>query len=101
MDLNALSLEDLKTLRKDVEKAIGSFEKRRLKDARTKLEAYAREIGVELNEVMDIKPGAKSVNPPKYRHPKDPNMTWTGRGRKPKWIVEALERGKSLKSFEI
>lgn len=101
MDLNALTLEELKKLRKDVEKAIESFETRRLKDARAKLEAYAREIGVELNEVMDLKSGTKSVNPPKYRHPEDPNMTWTGRGRKPKWIVEALEKGKSLDAFEI
>ncbi len=33
---------------------------------------------------------------PKYRHPENTEITWSGRGRKPAWIVEGLEAGKSL-----
>jgi DNA-binding protein H-NS len=29
----------------------------------------------------------------KYRHPDYPAMTWSGRGREPRWIGEALEAG--------
>ena len=101
MDLNTLSLDELKKLKRDVEKAITSFEERRLLEARKKLEDYAKEIGVDLNEVASMKKTTKSVNPPKYRHPEDPALTWTGRGRKPKWIVEALDAGKDLESFAI
>jgi len=43
--------------------------------------------------------GPKS--PPKYRNPKDPEKTWTGKGRKPGWIVEALDKGKKLEDFVI
>ena len=45
-DLTALSLDQLKNLQKDIEKAINSFEARRLAHARQELEAKAKELGV-------------------------------------------------------
>lgn len=27
----------------------------------------------------------------KYRHPENPELTWSGRGREPKWLAEARE----------
>jgi len=101
MELHTLSLDELKKLKRDVEKAITSFEERRLLEARKKLEDYAKEIGVDLSEIVGMKKTIKSVNPPKYRHPEDSTLTWTGRGRKPKWVVEALDAGKDLESFAI
>lgn len=32
----------------------------------------------------------------KYANPNDPDETWSGRGRKPRWIEAALNSGKSL-----
>lgn len=29
--------------------------------------------------------------PPKYRHPKDETMTWTGRGNQPRWVRQLVE----------
>ncbi len=29
---------------------------------------------------------------PKYANPKDPSQTWTGRGRKPLWVVAHLNK---------
>jgi DNA-binding protein H-NS len=37
--------------------------------------------------------------PPKYRSPS--GETWAGRGVKPKWMVEALKKGKKMESFLI
>ena len=45
-DLEKMSLADLKALQKDLEKAIKTFETRKLSEARTVLEAKARELGV-------------------------------------------------------
>ena len=43
---------------------------------------------------------AKSVGVAKYRSPT--GETWSGgRGRKPRWVIEALAAGKSLEEFEI
>jgi len=38
---------------------------------------------------------------PKYRHPEDPKLVWSGRGRRPKWIEALIAGGKTLKSLEI
>ncbi|WP_225784321.1 H-NS family nucleoid-associated regulatory protein [Xenophilus sp. Marseille-Q4582] len=43
---------------------------------------------------------AKTAGAAKYRSPT--GETWSGgRGRKPRWVVEALAAGKSLEEFEI
>jgi DNA-binding protein H-NS len=38
---------------------------------------------------------------PKYRNPADPSETWAGRGKKPRWVVAALKKGKSLEDLRI
>ncbi|MEP5152729.1 H-NS histone family protein [Planktotalea sp.] len=89
MDLNTLSLKELKKLRKDVEKTIANFEDRKKREALVELEKKAAEMGFSLSELT--KAGkVKKVSPPKYRNPADPEQTWTGRGRTPLW-VKALE----------
>jgi len=49
------------------------------------------------------KPKGKSLKgkkvPPKYRSPS--GETWAGRGARPKWMVEALKKGKKMESFLI
>jgi DNA-binding protein H-NS len=37
--------------------------------------------------------------PPKYRSPS--GETWAGRGARPRWMVEALKRGKKADDFLI
>lgn len=101
MNLDDFSLDELKQLKKDVDKAITSFEERRLREARQALEAQAREMGFTLSELLGTSKKGKSLSPPKYRNPEHPEMTWSGRGRKPKWIHKALERGDDLARFEI
>jgi DNA-binding protein H-NS len=34
---------------------------------------------------------------PKYRDPKNPENTWTGRGRMPRWLAAATKGGKAKK----
>ncbi len=47
-------------------------------------------------------PGAdkRSVVAPKYRDPVT-GATWTGRGKQPKWLAQALVDGKNLADFNI
>jgi len=37
----------------------------------------------------------------KYRNPDNPEETWAGRGRKPKWVEDKLARGASLDDLLI
>ncbi|MFC3059153.1 H-NS histone family protein [Paenirhodobacter populi] len=101
LDLNALSFSELKQLQKDVDKAIGTYETRRRAEAKAELESRAKELGFSLSDLLEGPAARKRVSVPKYRNPADPEQTWTGRGRKPGWIAEALAQGKPIEDFEI
>ena len=77
MDLDKLSLEELKQLQKDIDAAIKTYEARKLAEARAKLEAMAAEMGVKLEDVVggSGKGKGKSQGIPKYRHPENPSLT--------------------------
>ncbi len=101
-DLEALSLSELKKMQKDVAKAISNYEDRRKAEARAKVEALARDLGYTLAELVGTE--MKTSRAPaaaKYRHPENPALTWSGRGRKPQWFVEALEAGKTASELAI
>ena len=42
----------------------------------------------------------RSVVAAKYRDPASGN-SWTGRGKQPKWVVEAVKNGRKLEDFKI
>ncbi|HRZ07519.1 MAG TPA: H-NS histone family protein [Candidatus Competibacteraceae bacterium] len=50
------------------------------------------EMPVSCDDEDDEKPPRSrgSVNPPKYRNPENPEQTWSGRGKRPAWVVNYL-----------
>jgi DNA-binding protein H-NS len=100
INLNTMSLKDLKDLRKDVDKAISEFAERQKAEARAELEKKAKELGFSLEELVSGKQKRAKVAP-KYRNPANASETWTGRGRRPRWVEAALAAGKSLDDFAI
>jgi DNA-binding protein H-NS len=38
---------------------------------------------------------------PKYRNPKVPSETWSGRGKQPRWLTAALNTGHAIDEFVI
>lgn len=101
-DLNAMSLSELRQLQKDIDKAIRSFESRKKAEARTALEAKAKEFGFSLADLANGAGGRKRTpGVAKYRHPENPEVTWTGRGRKPKWVADHIATGKPIEDLEI
>lgn len=102
IDLENLSLAELKKLHKNITKAIDTYEEREMKAAAADAEALLRERGFTLAQILEMgvtKPRAKVA--PKYANPADPSQTWTGRGRKPHWVSDALASGKSLDDLVI
>ncbi|MFN3844210.1 MAG: H-NS family nucleoid-associated regulatory protein [Paracoccaceae bacterium] len=101
-DLEALSLSELKKMQKDIAKAISTFEDRQKAEARAKVEAFARDLGYSLAELVGTE--TKTARAPvaaKYRHPENPAATWSGRGRRPQWFVDALTGGTTAGDLEI
>lgn len=95
IDLSTLSLDELKALKKELEKAIQTFESRKRKEALAAAQAAAREAGFSLSDLMDGTKKTKPSAPAKFRHPENPELTWSGRGRQPTWYKELVEAGKS------
>ncbi|PTV95260.1 DNA-binding protein H-NS [Rhodobacter aestuarii] len=102
MDIEDLSLSELKALRAKVDRAIVTYEDRKKKEALSELEDVARKMGYSLAELteMTVKKPRKAVAP-KYRNPENAEETWTGRGRKPKWVEAALSAGKTIDDLLI
>lgn len=101
-DLQTMDLKDLKQLLKDVESAIADFKDRERNKALAEVEAFARARGLTAADLSGIA-GRKTRKsaPPKYANPADRSLTWTGRGRRPRWVVDALAAGKELGDLAI
>ena len=96
-------------LRSRVDSEIQKLEANNLARARSEVTKLAKEYGVPVSSLIEEveakqprrKKTLKSVKkvPPKFRHPEDTSLTWSGRGMKPKWMTPLLENGFSLEDL--
>ena len=94
LDVNTLSLKELKDLQTQISKAISGYEDRRKREALAELEEKAKAMGFSLAELTGVTAGRKrSPSVAKYANPANAADTWSGRGRKPRWFSEALAKG--------
>jgi DNA-binding protein H-NS len=110
-DLSGLSVVELQELASQASSMISARKNQDLLEAYAKLEEVARNAGSTLDELIAIgrnKPGRKSGSTgtrkpvePRYRNPANPEQTWTGRGKKPRWLAAEIDNGKQLESFLI
>lgn len=101
LDLSAMPLAELKQLEKHIARTISGYDARKKAEARAQLEAKAKEFGFSLAELTGTEKRTRRAAAPKYRHPENPAITWTGRGRKPKWFAEYIAAGKPLEKLEL
>lgn len=116
--LSKASEKELKQLAElittELEKRASNSKDRVMKE----LLAVANRHGFKLDALMAEKAPAKAASKtrtkkekapakatrkvaPKYANPADASLTWTGRGRKPVWVVDALAAGKTLDELAI
>lgn len=104
INLEELSLKELKKLERDVSAAIASYETRVKAHALAELDAKARELGFSLAELTGAAVTVKGKRAPataKYANPANRADTWSGRGRKPAWFAEALAAGKTVEELSV
>jgi DNA-binding protein H-NS len=102
INLNEMSLKELKDLHGQVTKAISTFEDRKKKVALAELEEKARELGFSLSELTGTAaPRKRAPASAKYANPADSSDTWSGRGRKPRWFDAAIKAGKKPEDMAI
>lgn len=103
INVDKMSLKDLIELDLKVQKAIGVAKERERVELRSKIAALAEDSGFSVSELFGGRTAgkAKSAGVAKYKNPDNPSETWTGRGRKPNWLVTKLGKGAKMADFEI
>lgn len=105
MDLSALDFAELLQLKNDVDVEVRRREVEEKAKAKKQILEIAKAYGFSVEDVLGGKtvPTASGRKPVevKYRHPNDESLTWTGRGRKPLWVVALLDSGIELDSLRV
>jgi DNA-binding protein H-NS len=86
--LKGMNVQALLSLRTQIDK--------RLLELRTELEKQLEALSPSKRKGKSLR-GRKI--PPKYRSPS--GETWAGRGARPRWMVEAMKKGRKLDDFLI
>ena len=109
-EYESMSRKELMALRANIDKAIATVGDRDRKNAIRAAEEAAREHGFTLSELAPMvgqgrgrrsHGEAPAGGAPRYRNPENPEQTWSGRGRRPRWVHEAEAAGRSLDDLLI
>lgn len=98
LDLKAMTVDQLWNLHEKLVAELGQ----KITEEKAKLETRLRQINstrLESNRSQERRPYPKVH--PKYRNPKNPQETWAGRGKQPRWLTAQLRTGKKLDDFLI
>ena len=95
-DINGMSyaeLTELETRLAGLKAEKQSQERAAIKE---RLTAVAKQAGFDIHDLFGRGRGGKGAKvAPKYRNPKNPAETWTGRGRMPRWMAAATKGNKA------
>jgi len=104
IDLSSMSSQELDALML----AAAEQKKRKLREkigeVRRKVIALAKDEGYTIDELFgSAKPsdGERKKVEPKYRNSANPSETWSGRGRRPRWMEALIATGKKQDDFKI
>jgi DNA-binding protein H-NS len=110
ISLEEMSEEELRHLigsaQEILDRRIAQRAKQTLKEARR----LAAEVGFDVSFTKAVEPegkgrgkgaGTRGKAVQKYRNPENPEETWSGRGRPPKWVQAALAGGRTMADLQI
>ncbi len=106
--LETLSAEELARVIEEAQRTLEAKEKEKRQEVIREIKKLAASAGLEV--IVRVKGKAEAEErggrrggklPPKYRHPTDPSLVWTGRGQMPRWMRELVEQGHKKEDFLI
>ncbi len=101
INVEKLSLKELIALDAKLASAIAAARQKERAEIKSKVAELAESHGFSIVELFDGRRLGKSRGIAKYANPDDKADTWTGRGRKPNWLLARLKKGAKLSDFEI
>ncbi len=100
--IKSSSIEQLHNLIRKAEEEIEHKKVDEIEATRNEWIARATQLGMQPEEILQYNGRRrKSTGKPKYRNPANPEQTWTGHGKKPGWLKQAVENGADQESFRI
>jgi DNA-binding protein H-NS len=99
IDLSKLSLDELQALARDIETEVVSRREADRERVLDQMRELAGSLGMTLEEVVRGQKVKVLSVPVKYRNPTNPIQTWSGRGKRPAWVNEALASGVTLEDL--
>jgi DNA-binding protein H-NS len=103
ISLDKMSYRELLELRDDIAKAVVGRKDAEKAELKRKFAEMASASGFAVEDFFAGRRGHKLAgnSTVKYRNPNNASQTWTGRGRKPNWLVEAVAKGQKLEAFLV
>jgi DNA-binding protein H-NS len=95
--LDTMSYSELSQMEARIERL--KVEKRNAErdELRQRIVGMVKEAGFEVSDLFGKGYKSKGSVSVKYRDPQNPENTWTGRGRMPRWMAAATKGGKAKK----
>jgi DNA-binding protein H-NS len=102
LNVDKLSLKELIALDAKIKVALANARAKGKSEIKQKMADLARSHGFDVSELFGNQRGNRvGKGIAKYANPTDATDTWTGRGRKPNWLVARMKKGAKLSDFEI
>lgn len=98
IDISKLNDKQLSDLSREIEERRLELGRERIAEAKAKVAKLLEADGLTLDQLYgnlksNKRGGKKDALEPKFRNPNGPE-TWSGRGRRPQWYMDALKNGK-------
>jgi DNA-binding protein H-NS len=97
--LEKMSVAQLSAMQTRIERLKIEKQSSEREAVRKRLADMAKEHGFDIRDLFGK--GRKGKVAVKYRDPKNPGNTWTGRGRMPRWLTAETKNGKKRDDFLI
>ena len=93
--LDSMSFAELAQMQARIERLRIEKKNSERNELRQRIIAMVKEHGFEISDLFGKGRNGKGSVAVKYRDPHNPENTWTGRGRMPRWLVAATKGGKA------
>ena len=100
-EIDRMSFKELQDLEMKIKRAKSTAQEKTRTDLKQKVEAMVASAGFKLTDLFGGRGGKGRKVAAKYVNPDDASETWTGRGRKPNWLVDAVKKGAKIESFSV
>ena len=103
INVEKMSLKDINDLEAKLQKAKLQARERAKGELRDKIDRLLDGTGFTIHELygMTGRGRGRGKSAAKYANPENRSETWTGRGRKPNWLVARMNKGAKLQDFAI